>query len=99
MSSDSEQRLKSKIEGGEIRTRIEHKRYGVWDYYEEFDLTNRPWLVTAPILDQWNEIVLCLPYVVRMLKDVFNIPGCNVLMLEYATTELGMALIPAVTVW
>ncbi|TBU55005.1 HlyB/MsbA family ABC transporter [Dichomitus squalens] len=41
----------------------------------------------------------CFPYVVRMFKDVLSIPGCKSRLVIYGATELGLALVPAASIW
>ncbi|KAI0757785.1 HlyB/MsbA family ABC transporter [Daedaleopsis nitida] len=81
-----------------VPTQIRHRHIGVWEHFEEIEPT-RSWLAKAPLMDKVNELVDCWPYVVRMFKDVLTIPGCPRLVLVYAATELGNALIPALTIW
>ena len=104
--SDSKERILADSKGtngkasstASVPTHIKLRRLGVWDFYEEVE-PPLPWIATAPLLDKCNELLECWPYVLRMLRDVFTIPGCSTLVLVYAITELGLALTPAVTIW
>ena len=79
-------------------TRIHHLRIGVWDFFEELEL-DLPGIPLAPLLGRYRDIVECVPYVIRMVNDVLNIPGCAFLVVVYAATEFIQALIPATSIW
>ncbi|KAI0716183.1 P-loop containing nucleoside triphosphate hydrolase protein [Cerioporus squamosus] len=80
------------------KTRIKRARLGVWDFYEEIEVDS-PRFALAPILNKLRELVDCLPYLMRMFKDVLSIPGCAPLVLIYALAQLGDALVPAIAIW
>lgn len=84
--------------GPHIPTRIEHKHFGVWEIFEETEPVG-PWLTAVPLLGNITDLIDCWPYLLRMLRDVLSIPCCPHLMLVYAATTLGLALIPAITIW
>ncbi len=81
-----------------MKTHIKRSRLGVWDFYEEIEV-DRPRLALAPLLAKLRELVDCLPYLVRVFKDVLSIPGCAPLVLIYAMAQLGDALVPAIAIW
>ncbi|TFK85028.1 P-loop containing nucleoside triphosphate hydrolase protein [Polyporus arcularius HHB13444] len=81
-----------------VKTHIKRSRLGVWDFYEEIEV-DRPRLALAPLLAKLRELVDCLPYLVRVFKDVLSIPGCAPLVLIYAMAQLGDALVPAIAIW
>ncbi|KAI0762242.1 hypothetical protein C8Q74DRAFT_137660 [Fomes fomentarius] len=104
MSCDSKHHSSSTLEGDKVSsgpnipTRIEHKHFGVWEFFEEIESVGR-WLTAVPLLGNFTDLMDCWPYLLRMLRDVLSIPGCSHLALIYATTTLGLALIPAITIW
>ncbi|KAI0820602.1 P-loop containing nucleoside triphosphate hydrolase protein [Trametes gibbosa] len=77
---------------------IKHSRLGVWDLYEErTDVTFK--LPGAAIFEQHAEVVQSLPYIGRMMKDVFAIPYCAVLLGIFGMIEFAKAFMPALTLW
>ena len=82
----------------EPQTRIHRLRIGVWDFFEEVELA-LPRIPLARLLGTYRDIVECVPYVIRMVHDVLNIPGCAFLVVAYAAIELIRALIPATNIW
>ena len=80
------------------RTRIKRSQLGVWDFYEELEV-DRPRFALAPLVDKLKELVDCLPYLMRVFKDVLSIPGCASLVIIYAAAQLSGALVPAATIW
>ena len=80
------------------RRRVKHTRLGVWDLYEEREpkLAKVPW---SSKLEKYMELLECLPYVWRMLKDVLNIPLCATLLVIFVIVEIGQAVFPAVGLW
>ncbi|RPD56247.1 P-loop containing nucleoside triphosphate hydrolase protein [Lentinus tigrinus ALCF2SS1-7] len=80
------------------KTHIKRSRLGVWDFYEEIEV-DRPRFALAPLLSKLKELVHCLPYLLRMFKDVLSIPGCPPLVLIYVVAQLGGALVPAIAIW
>ena len=79
-------------------SRVKHTRLGVWDLYEEFE----PKLARVPgaaRLEKYMEILECMPYVRRMVRDVLSIPSCAVLFALHALINLGKAVIPALGLW
>ncbi|KAI0638773.1 P-loop containing nucleoside triphosphate hydrolase protein [Trametes polyzona] len=77
---------------------VKHTRYGVWDLYEEIQT---PFLLFpgAAMLEQFAEVFKCLPYVRRMLKDVFALPYCAILLVAFFAAEVGKAFLPALALW
>ena len=80
------------------KTRITRSQLGVWDFYEELEV-DRLRFALAPLVVRFKELMDCLPYIMRMFKDVLSIPGCTSLLLIYAAAHLGNALVPAATIW
>ncbi|KAL7285975.1 hypothetical protein ACG7TL_001090 [Trametes sanguinea] len=78
--------------------RVKHTRIGVWDLYEEInpDLENIP---GSTWLEKVLEAYACLPYLVRMLKDILSIRSCWVLLLSYLTADFLNSLLPAASIW
>ncbi|KAI0770942.1 P-loop containing nucleoside triphosphate hydrolase protein [Trametes elegans] len=77
---------------------VKHTRLGVWDIYEETP-QKLNYVPGDSLVEQYAEVVKCLPYVWRMVKDVFSIPLCIVLLAAFFLAELGRALMPALTLW
>ncbi|OSD05596.1 P-loop containing nucleoside triphosphate hydrolase protein [Trametes coccinea BRFM310] len=79
-------------------SRVKHTRYGVWDVYE--DHSSR--VSTMPgswTLEKYAEMINCLPYIWRMLKDILAIPACTFLFITFCVTQAGVALVPALALW
>ena len=78
---------------------VTYRRIGVWDWYEEKD----PDGVFAILPLGWGQkcsnLAGSFRYVVRAVKDLLSIPGCRVQFAIYVVTGLGVALIPAATIW
>ncbi|KAG1809949.1 P-loop containing nucleoside triphosphate hydrolase protein [Suillus plorans] len=51
------------------------------------------------ILETYAQMLQNMPYVVRMLKDMYSIPRCFILISAYLVVELLGALIPAFSLW
>ncbi|KAI0770932.1 P-loop containing nucleoside triphosphate hydrolase protein [Trametes elegans] len=78
--------------------RVKHTRIGVWDLYQEEnpDFENVPgsvWLQRA------SEAYACLPYLMRMLRDVLSIRSCWVLLVSYFVAQFLHSLLPAASLW
>ena len=78
---------------------VTHKRIGVWDYYEEQDPDGR----RLPSISSWvkkcSDVVESLPYAIRMIKDILDIPGIRGPLLIYVAAQLGSSVIPAASIW
>ncbi|KAH7911825.1 P-loop containing nucleoside triphosphate hydrolase protein [Hygrophoropsis aurantiaca] len=77
--------------------RIKHTRIGVWDLYEERQ-TDLP-IPGSSKLETYAQMIQSLPYVWRMIKDIFSINRCWILLSLYLVVELISSLIPAVSLW
>ncbi|KAH9855737.1 P-loop containing nucleoside triphosphate hydrolase protein [Lenzites betulinus] len=78
--------------------RVKHTRIGVWDVYEE-KAGPTVKLPGAAVFEQHAEVVQCLPYIWRMIKDVLAIPYCTFLLWLFLMMETAMAFMPALTLW
>ncbi|KAI9062263.1 P-loop containing nucleoside triphosphate hydrolase protein [Trametes sanguinea] len=79
-------------------SRVKHTRIGVWDVYE--DQSSR--ISTLPgswTVEKYAEVINCLPYVWRMLKDILCIPACTFLFALFCVTQGSVALVPALALW
>ncbi|KIL71102.1 hypothetical protein M378DRAFT_156053 [Amanita muscaria Koide BX008] len=79
---------------------IKHTQLGVWDLYEESDKRTtylQQW--TKSLTRSYLEFVQALPYLLRMVKDIKNIPTCLNLLFFYLLTRLLLSLLPAVQLW
>ena len=78
--------------------RVKHVRMGVWDLYEEHEpkLANIP---GSSRLEKYMDIMECLPYVGRMIRDVLSIPSCAFFLGLYVLCNLGQAFLPALGLW
>ena len=79
-------------------SRVTHTRMGVWDLYEEMNpgfehIPGSSWL------EKSLEVYACLPYLLRIIKDILSIRSCWFLLTSYAIAETLQALLPAVTLW
>ncbi|KAH9891331.1 P-loop containing nucleoside triphosphate hydrolase protein [Cubamyces lactineus] len=80
------------------RARVKHSRYGVWDVYEE----KSSFAAAVPggsTFEKYAEVVQCMPYVWRAIKDIFSIPACSILLIIFFVMELTRALVPALALW
>ena len=77
---------------------VEHSKVGVWDLYEDV-ATKKMYIPLLSNLETLWETSDSLPYVWRMLKDISNINGCMFYLSLYLALELGLSLLPALTVW
>ena len=71
---------------------------GIWDYYEEYD----PDASRAALFGYRKSVEMAiesLPYAARAIKEVIALPGCIVQMAIYTGAELGLSVIPAVSIW
>ena len=82
-----------------VTKKIKRSRFGVWDFYEETyeGLPRKSPLTSAS--QHFSTIREDLPFVARMVHEVFNIPGCAWLAFWYVLIRVTMSLIPAVTIW
>ncbi|KAJ2967046.1 hypothetical protein NUW54_g13628 [Trametes sanguinea] len=79
-------------------SRVKHTRFGVWDVYE--DQSSRiSALPGSWTVEKYAEVVNCLPYVLRMLKDILSIPACAFLFAIFCVTQGSVALVPALALW
>ncbi|KAI0644257.1 P-loop containing nucleoside triphosphate hydrolase protein [Trametes meyenii] len=81
------------------KRRVKHRKLGVWDLYYEEKSTKQSSIPGASWLDQYTEIVGCLPFIWRMIKDVVAIPDCSILLGCFLFADLGKAVVPALTLW
>ncbi|KAI0694489.1 hypothetical protein C8T65DRAFT_698967 [Cerioporus squamosus] len=82
----------------EDKTRVKHTRIGVWDLYEEInpDLQHIP---GSSWIEKTFEAYACLPYLLRMIRDILSIRSCFILICSYGVAEVLQALIPAASLW
>ncbi|TFK85037.1 P-loop containing nucleoside triphosphate hydrolase protein [Polyporus arcularius HHB13444] len=82
----------------EDNTRVKHTRVGVWDLYEEInpDLQHIP---GSTWIEKTLEAYACLPYLLRMVRDILSIRSCLVLIGAYGVAEVLSSLIPAASLW
>ncbi|KAG2343934.1 P-loop containing nucleoside triphosphate hydrolase protein [Suillus weaverae] len=78
--------------------RFKHTRSGIWDIYEERQ-SNLPRIPVSSISETYTLIIQSVPHLVRMLKDVFGIRRCSILLSAYLAVEVLASLIPAVSLW
>jgi len=78
---------------------VKHTRIGVWDLYEEIRTDVTPIIPGSSGLETYAQIVQCMPYVVRMLKDVLSIKRCRTLFAAFFVVEVSSSLLPAVSLW
>ncbi|KAM5536356.1 hypothetical protein V8D89_009954 [Ganoderma adspersum] len=78
---------------------VTHQRIGIWDWYEEKDPDGALHISPSEWSKRYSDIAESLQYVVRAIKDLLRIPGCKVQFTIYVVTGLGVALIPAATIW
>jgi hypothetical protein len=78
--------------------RVKHSRIGVWDLYEELP-TNLPPIPGSSRLETYAQIIQCMPYVVRMLKDILSIKRSWLLLCTFLVVEVFISLLPAVSLW
>ncbi|TFK83989.1 P-loop containing nucleoside triphosphate hydrolase protein [Polyporus arcularius HHB13444] len=91
---------KAKIEKWRNEGRvIKHTRMGVWDQYVEVDPDAGKVPTRAAIVKKYESVVAAMPYLARMVKDVFGIPGCKLQAVLYVGASLGTAVLPATTLW
>ncbi|KAJ8595027.1 P-loop containing nucleoside triphosphate hydrolase protein [Rhizopogon salebrosus TDB-379] len=79
--------------------RVKHTSVGVWDLYEERQKADMPPIPGSSRLETYAQIVQCMPYVVRMLKDILSIRRCRVLLSAYLVVEVLTSLEPAISLW
>ena len=93
---------KNQVSGGDSNPYadriVTHSRIGIWDWYEEKDPDGA---LISPLewRKRYSDIAESFQYVVRAVKDLLRIPGCKVQFTIYMVTGLGVALIPAATIW
>ena len=101
-SANDKAHLNEKLPNGDSGTtplRIRRAHIGVWDFYEETyeGLPSKSLLTSAS--QHFSTIREDLPFVARMVHEVFNIPGCAWLAFWYVLIKVAKSLIPAVTIW
>ena len=79
-------------------SRVKHTRIGVWDLYEEInpDLEHVP---GASWIEKALEAYECLPYLLRMIKDILSLRSCWHIFLAFGVAEILTSLIPAASLW
>ena len=83
----------------ESQLNIKPRQIGVWDLFEDMSPDPPPIQRLAMLLEGWRELASALPFVIRMARDVYNIPDCSHLVIGYLTIELIQAFIPAISIW
>ncbi|RPD64048.1 HlyB/MsbA family ABC transporter [Lentinus tigrinus ALCF2SS1-6] len=78
---------------------VKHRRYGVWDWYEETNPDGEHFAVFETLRGAYSQVIECTPYVTRTVKDVMSIPGCTLQLGIYSATELALGLTPALSLW
>ena len=78
---------------------VTHSKIGVWDWYEEVDPDRRQISIVSRFKKSYADLAASAPYVVRMFRDVLSIPGCKPHLAIFGLTELGLALVPAASIW
>ena len=78
---------------------VTHSKIGVWDWYEEVDPDRRQISILSRFKKSYTDLAASAPYVVRMFRDVLSIPGCKPRLAIFGLTELGLALVPAASIW
>ncbi|KAI0666838.1 P-loop containing nucleoside triphosphate hydrolase protein [Trametes maxima] len=72
------------------KRRVRHQRLGVWDLYYEEKSTKH---------SDVPDVVECLPFVGRLVKDIVAIPNCAILLVSFLSADLGKVFLPALTLW
>ncbi|KAI0820613.1 P-loop containing nucleoside triphosphate hydrolase protein [Trametes gibbosa] len=78
--------------------RVKHTRIGVWDLYEE-ENPNLERIPGSSWLERGFEVYACLPYLMRMLKDILSIRSCWLLLTSYLAADFLNSLLPAASLW
>ena len=78
---------------------VTHSKIGVWDWYEEVDPDRSQISVISRLRKSYTDLAGSFPYVIRMFRDVLSIPGCRPHLAVFGLTELGLALVPAASIW
>ena len=76
---------------------VKHHRVGVWDVYMEDDPDGGRIAFGSALAKKVAELTECAPYLVRMIRDVLDIPGCRLQVAIYAVADLVSGVIPAVS--
>ncbi|KAH9917929.1 P-loop containing nucleoside triphosphate hydrolase protein [Epithele typhae] len=79
-------------------SRVKHTRLGVWDLYEE----QEPKLAKVPgtsRFEQYMDLIECMPYVWRMVKDVLGIPSCAFLFAVHVACQFARAMMATLGTW
>ncbi|KAI0757787.1 HlyB/MsbA family ABC transporter [Daedaleopsis nitida] len=76
---------------------VRHHRVGVWDVYMEDDPDGGRIAFGSALAKKVSELTECAPYLVRMIRDVLDIPGCKLQVAIYAISDLVSGVIPAVS--
>jgi hypothetical protein len=82
-------------------SKVRHRRFGIWDFYEEIGNTHiHSWVLPgADTLDRYVRATKSMSYVWRMIRDVLAIRGCLVLLMLYTLLNSVASLIPALSLW
>ena len=67
--------------------------------YEEVDPDRSQISVISRLRKSYTDLAGSFPYVIRMFRDVLSIPGCRPHLAVFGLTELGLALVPAASIW
>lgn len=78
---------------------IKHTRYGVWDLYSQKSSSKVSRFPFSSYIEAGAQALDNMPYVWRMLRDVFTIPSCWYLLIMYGICRVLLAFLPAVTLW
>ncbi|KAG1777294.1 P-loop containing nucleoside triphosphate hydrolase protein [Suillus placidus] len=78
--------------------RVKHTRIGIWDLYEERQ-PHSLLMLGSSISETYAWVLQNMPYVVRMLKHMYSIPQCFILLSAYLVVELLGTLMPAISLW
>ncbi|KAG0703055.1 P-loop containing nucleoside triphosphate hydrolase protein [Suillus ampliporus] len=80
--------------------RVKHTRIGVWDLYEERQTRlSRMSGSLASLLETYAQILVSIPHVVHMLRDILSIKRTWILLPAFLVVEFFASLIPAVSLW
>jgi hypothetical protein len=80
------------------KVKVEHHKYGIWDYYEE----KNPELEKVPGKSKIEELMIIhndFPIFLTMLKDIGSDSKCRMLLILFAVVELVSGLLPSLRLW
>ena len=77
---------------------VKHTRVGVWDLYEEVN-TNVQHIPGSSWLERAYEVYECMPYMLRMVRDILAVRSCVYILVAYGVVEVLSSLIPAASLW